>query len=31
MAKDLREKHGDNVADIIKNCGLIPANIEVKY
>ena len=31
MAKDLREKHGEDVADIIKNCGLIPENIEVKY
>lgn len=31
MAKDLREKHGEEIADIIKNCRLIPENIEVKY
>ena len=31
LAKDLRVKHCDNVADIIKNCRLIPEDIIVKY
>ncbi len=31
MAKELREKHGDGITDIIKNCRLIPENIIVKY
>ena len=31
MAGALRSKHGEEIADIIKNCKLIPENIEVKY
>ena len=31
MAKDLKEKNGDDIADIIKNCKLIPEDIVVKY
>jgi hypothetical protein len=31
MAKDLRGQHGEEIADIIKNCRLIPEVIQVKY
>ena len=31
LAGELRAKHGEDIADIIKNCTLIPENIEVKY
>lgn len=31
MAKELREANGDDIANIIKNCKLIPEGIEVRY
>ena len=31
MAVELREKHGDDVAYIIKNCRLIPEGIKILY
>jgi hypothetical protein len=31
MAGKLREKHGNEIADIIKNCKLIPEGIKVVY